>query len=314
VFDGATGIGLVDRTIIDTLQRLGANSDGRPVRGAALLADLDTQGIPPSFAYEHISLSTQSDLCWIRLYRPRGNLGSRGFPPASPRYVEISLSEVGELLATDDPASRLPVGFINGNIHVEGTRPAFQPTRVLDAIVLAASSPRVSDAELVDIVGPPAFPAGCSVEGDFDALHAGEEVTLTLTARLVPDPTGTELLMTGMPPVVNPDDVIRSLAQRGAPPPTRPPGSRAFIETRIPLRDINDRSRPGEELYVLIPTSGTELEELRSQVLEVWGVSTAVRAHLPASTPVILRHHAQGEPNDVIRAAQRLRELIAPGQ
>jgi hypothetical protein len=313
VFDGATGIGLLDHTIIDTLQRLGANSDGRPVRGAVLLADLDTQGIPPRFAYEHLSLSTQGALCWIRPYRPRGNLGSRVDPPASPRYVEMSLSDVGELLATERPASRLPVGFINGNIHAEGTRPAFDPMRVLDAIVLAASSPTVSDAELIDIVGPPAFPAGCTVEGDFDALHAGEAVTLTLTARLDPDPTGTELLMTGVPPVASPNDVIQSLTERAAPPPPRPPGTRAIRETRIPLRDIQDRSQRGEDLYALIPSSGTDLAELRSKVLEVWGVGTSVRAHLPASTPVILRHHAQGEPNDVIRAAQQLRELVTPG-
>ncbi len=314
MFDGATGIGLVDRTIIDTLRRLEAGSGGQPVRGAALLADLDAQGVPPRLAYEHLSLSTQGSLCWIRPYQPRGNLGSRVDPPASARYVEMSLSEVGQLLATDGPASSLPMGFINGNIHVDGTRPAFEPTRVLDAVALAASSPSVTDAELVDLVGPPAFPAGCAVEGDVDALHAGQAVTLTLTARLDPDPSGTELLMTGLPPVVNPHEVIQSLAERAAPSPPRPPGTRAFIETRIPLGDIRDLSQRHEEVYVLTPSRGTELAELRSKVLDVWGVSTTVRAHLPASTPTIVRHHAQGEPGAVARALARLRDLVGFSQ
>ncbi len=314
MFDGATGIGLLDRTIIDTLLRLEASSAGQPVRGAALLADLDAQGVPPRLAYEHLSLSTQVSLCWIRPYRPRGNLGSRVDPPASPRYVEMSLSEVGRMLATEGPAPSLPVGFINGNIHVDGTRPAFEPTRVLDAVMLAASSPSVSDAELVDIVGPPAFPAGCAVGGDVGALHAGEAATLTLTARLDPDPSGTELLMTGLPPVVNPNEVIQSLTERAAPPPARPPGTRAFIATRIPLGDIRDLSRPGEEVYALTPSRGTELAALRSKVLDVWGVSTAVRVHLPASTPIIVRHHARGEPGAVARAVAQLRDLVGSSE
>jgi len=311
VFDGATGIGLLDRTIIAALQRLNAGADGRPVRASVLLADLDGQGIPPGLAYEHLSTSVQRDLCWIHPYRPRGNFGTRTDPPASPRYVEVSLSDVGELLVADDHVARLPLGFINGNVHAEGTRPAFDPSQVLDAIVLAASSPTVPDAQLIEVVGPPAFPMGCSVAGDFDALHAGEEVTLTLTARLEPDPTGTQLHMTGVPPGVEPYEVVQALMARIAPPPPRPPESRAFTETRIPLRDLRDMSQRDVELFVLTPESGTGLAELRERVLEVWGVTTSVRAKLPASTPAIVRHHAQGDPSEVIRAARALRELIA---
>jgi hypothetical protein len=311
MFDGATGVGQLDRTIIDTLHRLGANPDGRPIRAAGLLTDLDGQGIPPRYAYEHLCLSTQRSLCWVRPYRPTGNAGSRTDPPAGPRYVDMSLSEVGELLATETQVAALPVGFVNGNMHVDGLRPAFEPARVLDAVALAATKPQVSDTELVDAVGPPSFPVGCTVEGDVDGLHAGEEVTLTLAARLDPDPTGNALLMTGVPPVVNPLEVLASLADRATPHP-RHPGAPALDQTLLPLGDVNDGSMHDEELYVLTPRRGTTIEELGSKVIQVWGVTTPVRAQLPAPTAAIIRHHAQGEPSDVARATRRLRELTAP--
>jgi hypothetical protein len=311
VFDGATGVGLLDRTIIDALQRLGASSHGRPVRAAALLYDLDGVGLPPRSTYRHLCLSTQRSLCWLRPYRPIGNAGSRVDPPAGPGYVQMSLSEVGDLLAEPDTAA-VPLGFVNGNMHVDGLRPAFDPVRVLDAVLLATSRPDVPDAELVELLGRPSFPAGCVVEGDVEALHRGDAVTLTLTARLEPDPAGTQLLMTGVPPVADPHEVLRSLADR-ATPPRRPPGASLLAETLLPLAAVDDRSGPDGELYVLTPRSDVTLDDLRSKVLTIWGVTTAVRAQLPASTATVVRHHATVARRSAT-TIERLRELVEAHQ
>lgn len=309
VFDGATGIGVVDRMITDVLQRSRANSDGRPLRASELLVELDLQGIPPGLAFDHVALSVQRSLVWVRLFRPRGNLGSRVDPPAAPRYVGVALSGVGELVAGGGQALRLPVGFINGNMHDAGSRPAFAPSGVLDAIVLAASTPAVPDHELVDLVGPPTFPSGIEVEGDLDALHAGAPSSLTLKARVEPDGTGAHLVLTGIPPNANPDEVLQSLFDRASAA-RRPPATATLAARALPLAEIKDHSDSSQERYVLVPTSGVPLEELRTRLLGIWGVTTTITARLPASTSAIIRHHAAGDPDQVAEAAGRLRELV----
>ncbi len=303
--EGSTGIGLLDRLIIDVLQRLRANADGRPVRGDALLRELDDLGLPPQFAYEHIAVSTRAALRWIRPYRPKGNLGSRSDPPANPRYVEISLTELGEFFATSQPTC-VPMAFINGNVEVEGPRPAFEPMRVLDAVAETTTNPTITDADLVELVGPPSFPSGCTVEGDLEALHAGEPTSLVLAARLQPDATGTNLLMSGIPPLADPDDVLTSLASRAGPAPSWRPE-----EVRLPLADIHDRSTRERDEYALKPRAGTSLEVLRSELLQVWGVSTRLDARLPAATATIIRRHAEGDPDLVLATIAKVRSILS---
>jgi hypothetical protein len=311
-FEGATGIGLLDRAIMGELHRANAGMDGPTIRGHLLLASLDVLGIPPEPAYAYVATSVDPELTWVQLYRKVGNLGSRLDPPAWPDFVHVGLSEIGDLLVRRGGTPVLPVAFANGNVHLDGSRPAFDPVRVIDAVIAAASDPSVPDRELVDLVGDPDFPCGCHVECDTEALHAGEATPLTMAAHLDPDPTGTRLVMTGVPPTVDPGPLVTDLCGRALPPPSHP--GHEHTEA-LPLRDLWDRStHEADDHYVLryelTPRTGTTLDELADLLRRERGITDGVVARLPAPTATIIRHHARGDADDVVAFARRLRELL----
>lgn len=311
-FEGATGIGLLDRAIMGALHRANAGMDGHTFKGHLLLASLDDLGVPPEPAYAYVATSVDPELTWVRLYRKIGNLGTRLDPPAWPDFVQVGLSEIGDLLVRRSGTPVLPVGFANGSVHLDGGRPGFDPVRVIDAVIAAASDRAVPDHELIELVGNPVFPCGCHVECDTEALHAGEATPLTMAAHLDPDPTGTMLVMTGVPPTVDPGQVVTDLCARALPPPSHP--GHAHAEP-LPLRDLRDRStHESDDRYVLryelTPRMGTTLDELAEALRRERGITDGVVARLPAPTATIIRHHAQGDADDVVAFASRLRALL----
>src|SRR5690606_1490546 len=86
--------------------------------------------------------------------------------PADPRYTEVRLTELGEACALADTGTGPPIsaGLVHGDTFKGGTRPPLHPTRLLDA--LRSIKDGASDAEVLTVIGPPAFPADCLVEGD----------------------------------------------------------------------------------------------------------------------------------------------------
>jgi hypothetical protein len=311
-FEGATGIGLLDRAIMGALHRANAGTGGRTIKGHLLLSSLDDLGVPPEPAYAYVATSVDPELTWVSLYRKVGNLGTRADPPAWPEFVELGLSEIGDLLLRREGTPVLPVAFANGNVHLDGGRPAFDPVRVIDAVIAAATDATVPDSELVELVGGPVFPCGCDVACDTEALHAGEATPLTMAARLEPDPAGTMLRMSGVPPTVDPQQLLTELCARALPPPSHPGHPRA---EPLPLGDLWDRStHEADDRFVfrcdLKPRSGTTLDELADVLRRERGITDGVVARLPAPTATIIRHHARGGPDDVVSQAGRLRSLL----
>ena len=299
-----TGVGLVDASLVATLWRLRATEEGTSVATAVLLREVDaTYGIDTEVAYGTLVAAVQPDLTWIRLYTPTGNFGSRSDPPASPRYTEVRLSLIGEVVAADPDPSVLPIGLINGNAHRRGERPPFDPYRVLDAIEAVVRDPDLGDAEIVSIVGDPSFPARCVVSGDVEALHRGEPVTFRLGARIQIEPDGV-VVLSGLPPSESPNEVVSTIIQF-AQALSRPDGVRP---PRLPVRDIDMRSE--DEIAVHV-AAGSTTDELVEKLRTTWGVGTYFRALLPAPTATLIRRHTEGDPEATIDALERLRALIS---
>ena len=223
----------------------------------------------------------------------QGNFGTRGNDPAANyRYTEAGLSRAGQvvLAAERGDLAPVPVGLINGNVYREGLRPPFRPLAIIEALREVIQRPRVTGQDLIGIVGPPCFSNGCTVTGDFAAMAAGQPTTLRLEARVrVSDDQGS-VLIENFPPNANPDEVATTLANRANMRAWAAEHPGLYGRTHLLLQEIRDESseRHGD-LLVCVPVRGTAAEQLREQLMNVYGVYTTVRVDLPRSLPVMLR-------------------------
>jgi hypothetical protein len=202
--------------------------------------------------------------------------------------------------------------LINGDVHLDGTRPGFDPRRVLDAVEAAVRTPAVSDAELDDIVGPPVFPTGCAVDGDLEALVAGASVDLVCGAHTESAATrhGPQIKIRALPPGASPHGTTSALAARASDPARR----ERFPELDVQMVAIRDvRTREPDDTVVVELRADADLAAELTKIRAVWGVTTTVAAQLPAPLAAIVRHHASGDAEAVLAAFDRLRrEIGAP--
>ncbi len=138
---------------------------------------------------------------------------SPDFGPATPRYTEARLTPLGlaALAAERHQTGPIPIGLINGDLHVGGCRPPFDPHRVVAALRSAAEDP---SADLAAIVGPPAFPTGCTVEvAGSAALAAGRNTTLTVAAQITVEQQ-TLAVVSRQPPDSSAGRIVEDLRAR----------------------------------------------------------------------------------------------------
>ena len=206
-----TGLGLLDVAILDALACVEAGP-GRPYVKTQRVLDVlyDSTGIGPRIAYEPLCSMARPWVLHLLLVDFHGNVGSPDFEPASPQYTEARLGPLGlaALDAERDVRSPIPIGLVNGDLHVGGARPPFDPSRVVAA--LRAVTADATDRDLVDLVGAPSFPTGCDVEIDLDAFVAGQEANLTTTAHLLVE--GDRFVVTALPPDASASELARSIA------------------------------------------------------------------------------------------------------
>src|SRR4051794_31986036 len=181
-----SGLGFVDVAILEALDALGAHHDRPHCKSAKVVAAVgDAIGLGPRYAYDMLVELVRDDIVNAVLVDGHGNFGTVDDPPANERYTEARLSRAGELaLAAEQGGPPVPVGLVNGDFHVGGTRPPFEPHRLIEALVRICDDPATSDDQIVSMVGPPSFPTGCAVAGDVAALAAGRPVDLELQARI----------------------------------------------------------------------------------------------------------------------------------
>jgi hypothetical protein len=176
-----------------------------------------------------------------------------------------------------------------------GTRPPFRPRAIIEALRQVIQQPGITSEDLTGIIGPPCFLNGCTVTGDFAALAAGRPTVLRLQARVTVSDDHGSVLITNLPPNADPDDTMHSLASR---PSVRERAQRypgLHRHARLPLKDIRDESSHPRDagLLVCIPEPGTPAEQLRDQLMDIYGVYTEVHAALPRPLATMIRERAE---------------------
>lgn len=312
----ASGVGQIELALLDAMDLLGAHPSNSTVKTDRVLVAVDSMaGIAPQLAYEALTAGVDTSLVHVPLYEPRGNFGSRVDPPANPRYTEVRMSTAGHLVFQlhQRGEATLPIGLINGNVHLGGTRPAFDPHRVLDAVERAATDPKVEDGELDAIIGPPSFPGGCDVNGDVAALLAGEACDLRLQAVLtqLTDQGRPSIAITCLSPLSSPLQIFEDVQTR-ARNPRRLERFPQLDQTMLPISDLSDESMRGTFKVLLRFDRGTDLDEVESRLRQMWSVARTVAARLPQPIADTIRSHAQGDATSVLAALQGLRAALDP--
>jgi len=212
-----SGVGLVECTILEALDSLGAQPRRHRSSAKVLERVEERIGLAPGYAYEVLLDLARPWKMPLLLVDGQGNFGTRGNDPAANyRYTEAGLTRAGQvvLAAERGELAPVPVGLINGNVYREGLRPPFRPLAIIEALREVIQRPRAAGNDLISIVGPPCFLNGCTVTGDFAALAAGRPTVLRLEARVrVSDDHGS-VLIENIPPNANPDEVATALAER----------------------------------------------------------------------------------------------------
>jgi len=288
-----SGLGFVEVAVLETLHRIGARPDRPHHKSATALVHLDESfGIAPDYGYAALCDLARPWLVHLRCVDFHGNVGSPDFPEASPRYTEARLSPIGllGLAAEHGEVGPVPIGLINGNTYCGGSRPPYDPRRVVEALMRLAGDPSLGDDELVDLVGAPSFPTKCEVNGELEAMTAGELATLRLTARFQPAPAPQRgWLLDRLPPGVGVGQVehyVSSNIERRRWTDELP---ELDLQTRLPVTNITNLSAGDTVCLAVTAAPDADLDVLRDRLVEVWGVSIELRVRLPASLPEVLR-------------------------
>jgi len=295
-----SGVGLVECAILEALESLGARP-GRHRRSATVLDAVQERiGLAPGYAYEVLLDLARPWQMPVLLVDGQGNFGTRGNDPAANyRYTEAGLSRAGELVLAAERGDLppVPVGLINGNVYREGLRPPFRPLAVIEALRELIRRPRVTGKDLTSIVGPPCFLNGCIVTGDFAAMAAGRPTILRLQARVTVSDDHHHVVIEDFPPNANPDEVMTTLAGRASMRAWAAEHPGLYGRTHLPLAELRDESSSRQgDLLVCVPSPGATVEQLREQLMDVYGVYTTVRVDLPRPLPTMLRNWVRAHP------------------
>jgi hypothetical protein len=263
-----SGLGLVECAILEALDSPGAQP-GRAYRGnARVLATVEDRiGLARGYAYEVLVDLARPWTMPLSLIEGQGNFGGRygNDPAAHSRHTGSRLSAAGQVALAAERAdiAPVPIGLINGNIYGKGTRPPFRARAVIEALRQVIQRPRMTNNQLIDVIGPPYFRNGCTVTGDFAALAAGRPTDLRLEARLGISDDHSIVMIENLPPNANPDETAH-----------------------------NQSTQRHGDLLVCVPKRGTTAEQLREQLRDVYGVYTTVPVALPRPLPALLRSWA----------------------
>jgi DNA gyrase/topoisomerase IV subunit A len=289
-----SGLGMVECTILEALDVLRARPGQRHRPNARVLSVVEDRiGLGPGYAYEVLLDLGRPWTMPVNLISKYGNFGGRGHDPAANfRYTESRLSAAGQvaLAAERGELAPVPLGLINGSTYRAGTRPPFRPAGIIEALRLAIRRPRATSAELTALVGPPEYGNGCTVTGDFAALAAGRPTVLRLQARLTVGDDG-HVVIENLPPNANPDETVRSIADRARARDWAPRYPGLNRHALLPLQNVRDESSTARDIdrIVCVPESGASPEEVCDLLMDIYGVYTTVDVALPRPLAAMLR-------------------------
>jgi len=275
----ATGLGPIETNVLEAYGTVGAGAGQPMVKNQRILEVLfRDHRIAPLFGYRTICDFARPYVTHLELVEFNGNYGSPDFLEASARYTESRLSPLGEaaLLAERSERSALPIGLINGSVHLDGPTPPFDPHRIVAALLAVKDG--ASDAELIDTVGPPSFPTGCHVDVDLAELAAGHEAVVRCEAHIDRAENG-ELVISRLPPRSSASDIGSSIELR-----VRRAGSDV-----LPIADLNDASFGSQTRIVVRLVDSADPDSVARQLRDMWGVHTTINVELGAPLPTVLR-------------------------
>lgn len=211
-----TGIGLIERLVLETMAQLGARPDRPFVKSAKIVDAVRARhGVHVGYGYWVMRALASDCLIPLRLVEGHGNFGSPDYSAASAHFTEGRLTPAGLMAVESDRGDlpRLPIGLINGDMYAGGAAPSFDPALVLDALTAAIERPELHDEDYAAVISRPTFPTGCSVVGELAALRAGERARLRSSARITAGrgPRASRLLITDLPLDVGPNEVIGAI-------------------------------------------------------------------------------------------------------
>jgi hypothetical protein len=328
-----TRLGVVQTAVLEALDELGAQPDHPYKKCAAVVRHLsDRHGISPRYAYDSMCRQASPWLLNVPLVDFHGNLGSLdpNDRPSAPRYTEARLAGAGKLTldARRGAVPPLPVGLINGDMYVDGTAPPFAPDRVASALATLLEDSQLPDAEIIMRVGPPAFPSGCEVAGDLNALAAGEPVELVLSARLTVEAHDEpHIVVSHLPYQVSPEELAQAIANRAEPRFERLGHRPAAQVARdmglaLPLRDVRiestgvdtggvERTFSGASTRVVcLLRRDANVDDCIRRLRDTWGVTTRPVVGLRAPLPKLLRDFIDNDGRAQLAALQALMRVV----
>lgn len=312
-----TGLDAVVLSVLECLDELGARPDARFVKSAnAVERVYTTREIPPRYGYDTICSISARWLVHLRLIDFHGSLGGPDWndEPAGARYTEVRLSRAGSIALASERGElpRLPIGLINGDLTFGGTSPSFDPARLASALRSAAAG-AITDAELVELVGLPAFSTECSVDGDPAALAAGAQTRLRLSADVAIETRdgGSQLVISRFPPRVGPGDAAEAIAARvdaarGRDLRTTHP--ELYDQMDLALRDVRNESIDDRGRLVCELLPGADPGMCRDRLLETWPVTDELPVQLRAPLAALVRDFV----DDPAAQGAAIAQLLAP--
>jgi hypothetical protein len=303
-----TGIGLVELEILAALDALRAGSHATPSRCNKVIDLVDERiGLAPRHGYEVLCDLGRPWTVPLRLVEFEGDYGTRDAPPfsAGAAYTNARLSRVGELVlaAERGKLAAVPIGLINGNAYAAGTRPSFSPQGVLAAIRRVLEEPTIDDDTLLELIGPPQFPTGCTVTGEVSALASGSLSLLTLSAHIRIDAESRQLVIENIPPNVGPEFVIKSIENRRRRTVWEAVHPELAGSGRVTLAEVENLSTPDRDRIVCTAGADVDLGQLRDQLLAVNGVMTALVVQLPAPLCDLVRRFVDAHSGENLSAS-----------
>ena len=285
----STGLGLLDVMILEAIEAAGARHD-RPYLKTQRTLDVlhDRTGIGPNQAYESLCDMARRYVVHLPLVDFHGNYGSPDFGPAAARYTECRLTKLGEAaLATErGELGPLPIALINGDLHLGRRRPPLDPTRVIEAVRVAAAG--ASDDTIVDIVGLPAFPSHCDVTADVQMFASGRMSEILASAPMLDghDLGRVAVTITALPPFTSASRIAENIqiavTHYGRGSPGRP---RSIDENGpAPVFDVYDRSADGHTALVAVGRTGASHADVRRFLDQIPTVHQ--RVHIELERPL----------------------------
>lgn len=309
-----SGVGLTELAVLEAADEATAGRPRAYARCVKVLGEIDRRvGLGPRYAYDLLLDLGRPWVTPVCLIAVRGNGGEPGqdSPAAGPAYTECRLSRAGEvvLAAERGELAPVPVGLITGTRYrsagrppwdaQEPTQPPLEPFRVLAALIALASEPGLSDAKVLELVGPPDFRTGCDVSGDLRALAAGRTVTLELSARIT-IAGERHLIIESLPPDVGAWEALRTITARAE----RSSWAGTFPElsarTELPIADAKDLSERGELRLEVTLRPGADPAAVRTSLRHLPGVAAEVQASFGAPLARLLRSWAGRHQGDDI--------------